>query len=508
MVKKINVDQICATFWAGICSLLLILVFFFSKGQFGCKRVFLSPFLLSLISMLGIALLYFVLRRVTIPFGFPVVLGICAHLFQFWLVKQYFFLSGWDCGTLFNIALNSSEGNVNDVFNVVYLSAYPNNLLIAALMTKAFTLADIYSWDVNQLYALFHSILCLLSFLTGVLTFRLAERITGRRSVAFLTYILFLLLIGASPWVSIPYSDSVCLIFPILLLSLYSVKPGSGKGKAFKWFFLGFLAYLGYSFKPTASFPFIAIIVLELVSSLEWSKMKKVLIRMGIASLGILAAYGLITSIITDFGCEIDPNLRFGPVHFFCMGLNERTNGIYSQEDADFAASFETVEERNAGEFLRAKERIRSMGVKGLLRHGTRKLLSSFYDGSFAWGVEGNFFSVIFDTTDKAALLIRSFYYKDGEHFSLFMNFMQAIWLSVLILGLFAAGAHPNRNLSVCLLTCMGLVLYLLLFEIRARYVYIFAPVFLVEACCGITNIENHLLHRKLSVPDNRSDAG
>ena len=486
----------CIYLWTGICAILLILVLFFSKGKYACKREFMNPFLLCLYGLSGITLLYYTLRLRKIPSGFVVLLGVVAHLFQYWLVRQYYFLSGWDCGSLYNIALNASQGFVNDPFNTTYLSVYPNNLLIAALMTKGFSLANSLDWDLEQLYALFHGILCLISFSAGLLTFWLAEHVTENRTIAFLIYLLYLLLIGASPWVSILYSDSVALLFPILLLSLYVLKPGHPTGKALKWFFLGVSAYLGYSFKPTASFPFLAIIVIELVSSHKWSEVKQFLIWIGVAFLGILVAYGLVTYIITDFGCDIDPNLRFGPVHFFSMGLNEKTKGIYSQEDVDFAASFRTVEERNAAELLQAEERIKNMGLKGLMIHEVRKLLTSFHDGSFAWGIEGNFFSVLFETADKTALFIRSIYYKDGEHFSFFLNFMQAIWLSVLTLGLCAVGTHPSKEFSACLITLFGLVLYLLLFEVRARYVYIFAPIFLVIAACGLSNIETLLPRR------------
>ena len=491
--KRLNIDQICVHLWAGTCSFLLILILFFSSTKFACKRPFLSPFLLSIYSLSGIALLYCVLRLTKIPSALPFITGFFAHIFQFWLVKQYYFLSGWDCGSLYNIALNASQGFVNDLFNTTYLSVYPNNLLTAALMTKAFSLSFSLDWDLDQLYALFHCILCLISFFTGLLTFWLAEYITGKRSVAFLIYILYLLLIGASPWVSILYTDSLSLLYPILLLSFYAVKPKKQAGKALKWFFLGFSAFLGYSFKPTAAFPFLAIIILELISSYTWSKVKQYLIRISIVSLGILVAYALVTYIISDFGCKIDPNLRFGPIHYFSMGLNEKTKGIYSQEDVNFAASFSTVKERNTAELLQAAERIENMGIKGLLKHCIRKLLTSFHDGTFAWGIEGNIFSVVFETTDKIALFIRSFYYKNGEHFSWFLNFMQAIWLSVLFLGVCGAGFQPRKELSACLITLLGLVIYLLLFEVRARYVYIFAPIFLVISACGLSKIENRL---------------
>ena len=489
--KRLTLDRLCLYLWAGVCAVLLILDLFFSKGYYYCKRPFASPFLLSFCSLSGVTLLFYLLHRRKIPSGLPLVLGLVAHLFQYWLVRQYYFLPGWDCGSLYNIAVNASHGAVNDPFNVVYLSAYPNNLLLAALMTKVFSLG----WELEPLYALFHAVLCLISFFTGLLTFRLAEQVTGKRSIAFLVYILYLLLIGASPWVSVLYSDSVSLLFPVLLLSLYAAKPVRPAVKALKWFALGFSAFLGYSFKPTASFPFLAVMVLELVSSLSWSKAKQFLLRLGVAALGLLVAYGLVTFIITDFGCDLYPDLRLGPVHFFSMGLNERTSGVYAEEDIEFAASFKTVEERNAAELLQAKERIKTMGFKGLLEHGKKKLLVCFNDGSFAWGVDGSFSALVFETADKAALSIRSFYYKDGAHYGLFLNFMQALWLAVLFFNLFAAGGEPRKELTACLVTLFGLVLYLLLFEVRARYVYIFAPVFLVIASCGFSNIENHLTH-------------
>ena len=43
-----------------------------------------------------------------------------------------------------------------------------------------------------------------------------------------------------------------------------------------------------------------------------------------------------------------------------------------------------------------------------------------------------------------------------------------------------------NGSLSVLWLTAVGIAMYLVLFEQRARYVYIFAPVFCVLAAVGL----------------------
>ena len=137
------------------------------------------------------------------------------------------------------------------------------------------------------------------------------------------------------------------------------------------------------------------------------------------------------------------------------------------------------------------------------MKHWGMKLLDSFRDGTFAWGGEGNFYMEIYDAPNtKAAPFLRSLYYNSGSRFYIFNATEQTAWMLALLLTFATATRKEKKNgsLNVLWLTVVGIAMYLVLFEQRARYVYIFAPVFCVLASVGLqtaTTAVKSILNRK-----------
>ena len=205
---------------------------------------------------------------------------------------------------------------------------------------------------------------------------------------------------------------------------------------------------------------------------------------------GIFVSSLAVSFAFQHFGFEVNPEKTFGLAHFFAMGLNEDSMGIWAAEDVNYSEAIPTAKERTQADLELAKERIAKMGLHGLLRQFKRKLLTNFNDGTFAWAQEGNFFRIILDTSnEKLAGFIRSFYYTDGSHFRMFLNFEHAIWLATLFLSFFSCFTEKRQEIAVIMLALLGFVLYGLLFEARARYVFIFSPFFIILAVLGFNNI-------------------
>ena len=88
-----------------------------------------------------------------------------------------------------------------------------------------------------------------------------------------------------------------------------------------------------------------------------------------------------------------DADKAFGWQHYLMMGLNNSTDGAWSEDDYYFTQTFSTNNERNEANIQEAKRRIKEMGIGGLLQHLCRKQLVNYGDGTFAWNVEGKSFS-------------------------------------------------------------------------------------------------------------------
>lgn len=483
--------KIIACLWGMACLLLLTLVFFCSHEKYAAKNTFYSPFILAPIGFAILCTLFFLSKRMRVYKGLPIIVGLVFLSFQILCVHEYYFVSGWDSRTMITIGTKAVE-DVNDIYIRSYLSRYPNNMPLSWLYAKAFSFVDSrgQSWILGMEVILFAQ--CIISFATGLITFKLSETVTENRSTAFFTYLVYLLLIGLSPWVSIAYSNSAALFFPALILWLYVSKTENTTMRVIKWIGVGALSWLGYHIKPTVLIPLIAILCIETRDMLRHRNYTKSLRSVLLIFLGVLISNLLILGVNSDFGCDLDPEQRFGIAHFFAMGMNEERMGVYSQEDVDYSMSFQTVRERDQADWNLAKDRLAKMSAGDLLRLWKKKLLTAFHDGTFAWTREGNFFLTVREFTSKPSQILRSFYYPEGTNYKIFTNFEQAIWLAVLLTSLGAA-LDGNKEGRAIMLTLLGLILYLILFETRARYVYIFVPLFLMLSSCGMLTIKKIL---------------
>lgn len=153
-----------------------------------------------------------------------------------------------------------------------------------------------------------------------------------------------------------------------------------------------------------------------------------------------------------------------------------------------FSGNIKDAKERREANLQESIRRIQSYGVLGIIKHLAEKMTFVYTDGTFAWGCEGGFFDYAapFPNT-KMSLILRSYYYKDSNNYHLFKGFMQTIWLSVLTFNVLSGFRKcKTKKFTVLYITILGITLYEMLFEARARYLYIFAPIYCLIAASGV----------------------
>lgn len=474
----------------GILGAYLILLILFSKSiRYAEKQQVLHPILLMGFAVVFETGLYGLMGKIPVSSKhstlYTIVFAGFFFFIQLFLVTTYFFKTGWDVQGIISAAESLAIGDASDKAHTEYLSRYPNNILLVFLFSKVLSFGYAVGLGKGVTYFLLLVLQCIISALTGIFTYLSAFCLTGSRVMARCSYVIYLLLIGLSPWVSIPYSDSMGLLFPIFLLWLSMKKPAKSAMKCLKWAVVGFLAYTGYKIKPTVFIIFIALLIVEAGDSIRRKDGKTFAKKVVLVLSGVVLAGSLLFFVHKDFGYRIEPEHRFGAAHFFAMGLNEERMGVWAGDDVAFSASFHTNCERDRADLNLALQRIGDMGIVRVAVQYMRKTLTSFNDGTFAWLHEGNFFRVIYERTDPLSRFVRSFYYADGSNVKIFQNTEQAIWLSVLFFAVTVCFTQPNKEIAVWLFSLIGLVIYVMLFEARARYVFIFAPVFIVLAAYG-----------------------
>ena len=474
-------------------------IFFFSDSiEYYTKKVFLLSNRELLIISIGICLvLVLVLKRRRKEYVNyePVVLAIglasiLLFIFQLIIVLNMFFYSGWDAGGV----RDSVFEILNKTYNIWYpYSRFPSNINITALMVVVAKTSRLIG--LNEYIGIL-TVNILLVNLAGFFTFLCAYKLTRSIKHAIFAWVMFTLLIGLSPWISIPYSDTYSILFPILAYYLYLSRNPKKKIDS-RWFFIGFLCFYGATIKQTVVIVLIAIIIVELLRTIiqtehrKWVRLSSIVV---IISLSVFPVF-LINSFSKGLlAVELNTEEDFSIYHLAMMGLNEDTNGVFSQDDIDFSASFKTVEERNANNIEVIKQRLRDFGFFGYLKFLAKKTLVVFSDGSFAWGVEGNFYQTVPERFSRFSSILKAIYYNDGANHLLFITIEQVLWFVVLIfltaLGILTKKPDPNKLVLMLIIT--GIVSALMLFEARARYLYHFSPFFVLGASIGL-----HLITEK-----------
>lgn len=477
-----------------------------NKIEYPCKR----GFDISNIKMLGFVLLCLIItiicfKVISFPMGTVsnlerkiICLSMLVGIVQIYISYNYYFLTGWDVDAVYQTALEM----VNNTWGISkttseysrYFSIYPNNIELLGIFVVCLKVNQYLGvLDTSNGIMMFVIINSSIMVATEYCLFSVLKSIWNEKW-AMLGWMIFIAYIGLSPWVTIPYSDSVGLIFPILELKLF-LEIKKGKRKWLYSLLLGIITGVGYLLKPQTSIMFIAVLMWEFLKLL-FEKQKIDFNKKLFIGMVVLCAIGLKgTSYIPNIICNslnitLDVNKKFGMTHFIMMGMNPDTEGVYSLNDCEYSASFQNEKERKKAEINTIKKRLNNYGIKGYTELLNKKLLTTYGDGTFAWGIEGGFWKEILPQKNNGVSEItRKIYYETGEHYNKFMIYMQFFWIMILFLQCFSCGRNNKDEIYIVYLSMIGLLSFELLFESRARYLYTFSPVFILLAVGGLRNI-------------------
>ena len=483
---------------------ILLLLLFFSDKSYYCKKVFLLPNGALLLIALGLAVLFScILVRCyqAVEHGlsrhfrwlFP-TLAVLLLLLQFAVCYYAYFFTGWDVNMVISQAFQIARGDYSGLEHA-YFSRYPNNIFLLWLFSVIFKICfalDITYKSSCVLILLFSQ--SVLSTLAACLLQRICFAYTNSHVISWCVWLFYAFFVGLSPWLLIPYSDSFGLIFPVLLLWIYHWQK-NGRLLWLKWILLGALSFIGYKIKPQVVIMTIAILIVESIHILTNIKEKGTLNKAFVKMASALAAAGVCFMIFSQVilpsvPVKIDPERAFSMTHFMMMGLNRETNGVYSYEDVVYSDSFSDYSERQKGNAAVIKQRVQDYGAHNLLKHLGKKCLVNYGDGTFAWGKEGRFYLQTFPDKDAVlSPLLKQILYTGGKYHPLYSSLLQAAWLLLLFSALGCAAFIFRKNVSdelwTAMLAIIGLTLFVLLFEARARYLYTYAPIYILLGAIG-----------------------
>ncbi len=417
---------------------------------------------------------------------------ILLFLFLLFFSANIYFMTGWDSGMLTRNADYVATGQVSEYTNWYY-SRCPNNSLLTAIYTIVFWIARHIGIPSVAIRLLIVFGQCAISSWTGYLLYQCAKNMFRERIAPMLVWVLYVFVQGISPWVIIPYSDASCLFIPMLLLWIYQSME-NGRFVIGKAVSLGMIGYLGYEMKPMVIIVLLAVLGIEFLENMKQKFDRKNWKIFFVICVSLVCTVGVCSVIDLNkiMGFEITEGREFGMPHYFMMGLGDENDGVFDQKDVEFSGEYNTNAQRNHANLVESGERIKNYGVVGLVKHTVKKSLVNFNDGTFAWGNEGGFYGTLLPIPNNPITnFMRSFYVENASNGWWFDNISQLIWMitlvgvagNVIILTRLKEG-FDKYNLVVYT-AMIGIGMFVMLFEARARYLYTFIPLFAMMSVKG-----------------------
>ena len=409
-----------------------------------------------------------------------------------------YFNSGWDPGTILNASIGVFK-NKSELINLAYFSYFPNNLMIVWLFSHIYKLAQFFGYLNFEYSVVFFQ--CIIDVVVLWLVYKIVINYTHNYKVAMLSYFLAYFFVGISPWYIVTYSDAVGILFPVGIIRLYQIQKNdlSNLKRIIIQMLIGFVSILGYHIKPQIFILFIAIVLFEFCAIFNNNfriNLKSFVSKLISFLIGI-ALFSLVYNIyiVPSLHLQLNVESKIGWQHFVMMGLNEENDGAFLASDYSISFNIKTINERNKDNLREAENRIKHYGFGGLINHLNRKQFVNYGDGTFAWGAEGNFFAGDPKWAhNSSSNFVRSFIKPEGKNYRFFLSSKQILWNLILFFLLFVflffykGGIDESLSL-IMIISIIGLTLFELIFEARSRYLFCYAPIYVILCIQGMQGL-------------------
>lgn len=395
----------------------------------------------------------------------------------------------WDFGWVFNHALADIESG-QSIFTSIYLNQFGNNLGITLLL-KYFYL-PFYLLGINHylvLGILLNIVLIDLGliYLYKLLTISVKKNYTNLFLFMIITFTPFIC------YVPIFYTDTISLPFGIMsIYYLYKFCYTEQKKKR-DIILSGLLLGIGSILKVTVLIVYVAILVWIFLREKTEQKryIVKVIVLLTVSVLVPLLSFKIYTN--ANLSKKMLDKYQIPTTHWIMMGL--QTYGGFNGYDADYTVSFKSKQEKEEANIRKIKQRLK--------KHIENKELIKFYTNklTYVWG-DGTFFAPEkLRRNPKYHTKASDYIY--GEKSKYYYIFAQAQWcvaLCLIIIGIILRKylTYKQRDLQLLsLITTAGILVFLLIWESRSRYLVNLLPVILISAYLGFTALMNFIVLKK-----------
>lgn len=390
----------------------------------------------------------------------------------------------WDMGLVFELAKNYiKKGKFLDVS---YLARFPNNIMMTIIEILILSGSRILGFkDYLTTITIVTAVIISISI---IITFFIVKKISNRKNaLMFLVICLFTspLYLYAAEY----YTDTFSMITTVLLFYIWLLINDIKKirNKVFFCILYGFLLFVAIELKLTSAFVFVGIVIYEFMQGDMKELFKRLTIILPIVVICIL----LFNSLVVDKIITKEERLKeeIPKEHWIMMGMNGVGN--FSFEEYEYTDSFQTYSEKKDAAIAKIKERLAERNIKVHFENIMLKIGFAWHDGTY-WAPD-----VLRRYPVKKGIL-HEFILEEGEYSKYYkyipqvIHFGMLIFILVNIIRILKDKEFESKEI-ISIITMFGLMLFLVIWENRSRYLVNILPLMIMSQINGIEYCSNCL---------------
>ena len=529
LLKKITLPKVVSTFFSILFIIAVVNTIFFNKTT----TIDFSPTIM-LVGVIVVYIVMFLVRKIGLRFcnvwdkliqgviKNKKLLALFVFLVQIFIISMAYRNCGFDCGYVVIHARKLLIGETTDgIFDLSYFSNYTNNLTLLYLFKYMYQFIGLFfeitEENIFLITAIFNVIMIDVAMIALI---KICKKLFSK-NVTALVILFSVPLIMFNPYMIVAYSDTISMCMPVLIFYLY-LKIKENKKTQYLYAFLeGLLLFWGYYIKPTVLIIGVAIIVTEIFFS-KFSDIRNIfskkfifkhMARLVAFSLSIVISFGALSSFKKNELEKLIPDWIFElnsvpPTHFLMMGLNQQEQpgkgknttvyGSYYVPDVFGTLGIKGKENKKHYNLSVVKKRLEDYKVSGYIDFLYKKFTWIISDGTFFYGQEGGFYNFDFINKSRGARKVQKYFDINSNFYQNYeANAFQIIWVVLLVGIVFSLGKY-DKNIITMKITILGIIMFILLFEGRSRYLYSYIPFFIMIGVTGISELVTFKRKKKL----------
>ena len=404
-----------------------------------------------------------------------IIVGILLGLQFILLLISAFVISSIPQVDLIHILTEiNSLNDTGSILNSVYYSVYPNNRFLLIILYGLQKIIPIS----NQILFSLLSTICI--SVMSLFTYKTVNKVLNLNKGLLSLFICVL-----SPifylYVSYYYTDVLMLPFAsILIYLIVKTKDEKNlKSNVLYGLLIGIIAIIGYKIRAVAIF----ILVAYFVYLIFTKKILIVLKKFAPIIIGAILTITCIGTIENKFFTNVNVDKEFPMTHWIMMGVNEKSDGYYSQDDYNLSSSASNVSERTDLNIKEIKNRLSDLGPFGTVKLLVVKLVSVWGKGDYSYQ---KYLELVNDFNPSYSYLLED----KNIVINYLLQFSKIVVMFMTIISLI--NIYKSGKKSIIAISLFGAVFFYLVWEVCPRYGLSFLPWLILIGTCSYDTLNTN----------------